>query len=230
MPLETLEAAKAETMLQVVQADTMPLCLMNRMTPGLGIILLSKMISDTATFLNLGKNMSGAQIAETVELILSDVEAKNLKPEDFKLLFANGKKGAYGKTYDRLDGQVIFEWIRAYTGERMALCEQLSIKEHNQVKKQSNLITPEMAEYYKQILKNVKKEVEDSPKIAREPKRPPEKTERDKLIQMLFAEFEDTCRQKGITDGKPYLRVDGKMLDQVEWVEYKLAEMAKNPD
>lgn len=205
-------------MLQAIQASSMSVAMLNRFTPGTSEVILSAIIDITAGFFNIGKNMNPTQVGQTVELILSDPIAKNLKPEDFKVMFDNGKKGVYGKAYDRLDGQVIFEWINAYASERMALCEQLNINEHGKKKKADNLIHPEVVEMYKKMLPEIK-EIEKT-KPAERPK--PLKSERDLKIQELFMEFTKMNGEE--VKGKKYVRVEGvdRPLDEVEYVELKI--------
>lgn len=71
--------------------------------------------------------MGAVQMAQTADLIID--EYFFLKPDDFKLCFSNAKKGIYGKVYDRIDGQVIFEWLNAYNRDRALEAESLSVNE-----------------------------------------------------------------------------------------------------
>lgn len=77
--------------------------------------VLSILIADTADFLNVGKTISGPQIMQTIELILEDFSI--YKIDFFIACFTKAKKGFYGKQYDRLDGQIIFEWLTHYEYE-----------------------------------------------------------------------------------------------------------------
>jgi hypothetical protein len=86
--------------------------------------LLSLLLTDLVLFFNVGKIMSPAQIAQTVALILEDYDW--LCIEDLKVCFNNAKKGVYGKLYDRIDGQVILEWIDAYARERLDACHDIN--------------------------------------------------------------------------------------------------------
>lgn len=77
--------------------------------------VLSILIADTADFLNVGKTISGPQIMQTIDLILEDFSV--YKIDFFIACFNKAKKGFYGKQYDRLDGQIIFEWLTQYEYE-----------------------------------------------------------------------------------------------------------------
>lgn len=88
--------------------------------------ILTLFIIDAIKFFNVGKSMSDEQVAQTIILIQDDYWM--LKPEDFKLCFDNAKKGKYGKVYDRIDGQVILEWLHNYLLARLDFSEQRSIR------------------------------------------------------------------------------------------------------
>lgn len=76
--------------------------------------------------------MNDIQAAQTADLIIE--EYYFLKPDDFKLCFTRAKKGYYGKVFDRIDGQVIFEWLNQYTNDRMTTASDTSIHEAERFK------------------------------------------------------------------------------------------------
>jgi len=84
--------------------------------------ILSILIADTADFLNVGKTISGPQIMQTIDLILEDFSV--YKIDFFIACFTKAKKGFYGKQYDRLDGQIIFEWLTQYEYEYQSEIER----------------------------------------------------------------------------------------------------------
>jgi hypothetical protein len=96
--------------------------------------ILTIILIDLVKFFNIGKSMNDEQVGQTIQLIQD--EFWMLKPEDFKLCFNNAKKGLYGKVYDRLDGQIILEWLGKYLNERMNYSEQESIRRYDIDKKQ----------------------------------------------------------------------------------------------
>lgn len=91
-----------------------------------------KVLNDILDFFSIGRTMGAIQVATTADLIIE--EYYFLKPDDFKLCFNRAKKGYYGKVYDRIDGQVIFEWLNAYTNDRMTTASDTSIQEAEQLK------------------------------------------------------------------------------------------------
>ena len=77
--------------------------------------------------------MNAEQVAQTAEIILYDYAY--LKVEDFKLCFSKAKKGLYGKTYDRIDGQVILDFLNTYVEERIREADNQSYNDHLRAKR-----------------------------------------------------------------------------------------------
>lgn len=90
------------------------------------------MLTDLVSFFNVGKTMSQVQLAQTAEIIIDTYGY--LKIDDFKFCFSSAKKGLYGVTYDRLDGNVIITWIEQYLADRMSVADNLSYSEHSSMK------------------------------------------------------------------------------------------------
>lgn len=76
-------------------------------------------IVDLIEFFNVGKTMGESQVVSTIRLIVEDFYYLNV--EDFKLCFNNAKRGRYGKVYDRVDGNTIYEWLNRYSVERVEI-------------------------------------------------------------------------------------------------------------
>lgn len=56
---------------------------------------------------------------ETDPVRRMSVVAPELLYDDFKLCFNNAKRGKYGRVYDRIDGNIIYEWLQKYSEERV---------------------------------------------------------------------------------------------------------------
>lgn len=78
--------------------------------------MLVKTINSLLDFFNIGKTMNDSQIVTTINLIISDYSV--LKMDDFILCFRRAMQGKYGKVYDRIDGEIIFEWLEQYLFEK----------------------------------------------------------------------------------------------------------------
>jgi len=98
--------------------------------------LVVYMISDCIECFNVGKNMNQTQIARASDLIIN--EYYFLKPDDFKLCFNNAIIGKYGKTYDRIDIQVICDWLNQYCADRLNVAENLQYSEHCNLKESNS--------------------------------------------------------------------------------------------
>lgn len=84
--------------------------------------IMSILIADTVDFIIVGKSMRATQIMQTIDLILEDFSV--YKIDFFIACFNNAKKGYYGKQYDRIDGQIIFEWLTEYEYEYISDIEK----------------------------------------------------------------------------------------------------------
>ncbi len=84
---------------------------------------LSALITQLRQSLNVGKNLDTLQVYECASLLIEKYWYFRL--EEFVYVFKQVKLGKYGKVYDRLDVQVISEWLHLYdTTERLAELER----------------------------------------------------------------------------------------------------------
>lgn len=86
------------------------------------------LIADALEFFNVGNTMTDTQVAMTVDLIIE--EYPYMKTDDFKLCFKNAMKMKYGESYNRIDGQIIMSWLRAYNKERCCVADTQSWNAH----------------------------------------------------------------------------------------------------
>lgn len=121
------------------------------------IAMLNSFISDLVQSFNIGKNMNENQVIDTSRHIAR--KYYYLKPEDFKMCFDNAKDGVYGKQYDRLDRQVIIQWIETYCAERASFFEADNDLEHDKTKSEnSKIVLPQVAEILGKIRLNIEQE------------------------------------------------------------------------
>lgn len=153
--------------------------------------------------------MNEVQVIQTVDLIYS--EYPFFKFEDFKLCFNNAKIGKYGISYDRVDGQIIFEWLNTYSNERALEAERMNINTHaSQIRNESEKIdiNPEGQKKVIEILKSV---LETKPPVI-VIKELYKKTPKDEFIQKCFRDFDDLCARKPSVD-KNGQEIRGKYTD-----------------
>jgi hypothetical protein len=99
--------------------------------------ILIIMIRDLVAFLNVGMTMSNEQCAQTIDLIIQDYFYFNLS--DFKLCFDRIKKGEYGLSYNRIDGQIILLALAEYAETRSQIAEQIMQKKHKELKSEQTI-------------------------------------------------------------------------------------------
>lgn len=205
--------------------------------------ILTLLISDLVDFFNVGKTMNDYQVAQTINMIFEDTRLRNLKPDDFKLCFKRLKSGHYGKSYDRIDGQIIFDALNQYTDERMNECENLSIKQHKEHLDDRSV--PADTEGQKKVIEILKESLKDSPvaNFIKEEnvKKQIVKSARDRFIQSCFTEFyklwqanpykppkKQPAKSPGLIDndetGGRYIEFNGKIVDEVEYAKIKVTE------
>jgi hypothetical protein len=85
-------------------------------------LILTSAIDQLQTYFSLERVMTPYQIQMTVEII--EENFYYFSPEDFRKCFRGAMSGKYGKVYNRLDGAVIMEWLRAYDIERTEIIVQ----------------------------------------------------------------------------------------------------------
>lgn len=87
---------------------------------------------DLRLSVNIGKRMTDDQCTQTAILLLQDFY--NLKIADINLIFRKAKTGQFGEMYNRLDGVMIYQWFDQYFNQRCEIAEQMSQKEHDNLK------------------------------------------------------------------------------------------------
>lgn len=217
-----LDNLKATTIKEAIYSDSPTIFKLSLISDAVVISILNALIIDFVQFLNLGKSMNAQQVLQTSKLIISDTQIKNLKPDDFKIAFNKAKMGHYGKFYDRVDGQVIFEILNAYIGEKLDMHENLANQLHYERKNEKinpSEINPEGQKKVLEILKEAVKNTD----VEKKEKKPIIKSEREILIQKYFKEFDELYKMVGFdTAGIRFIKQDDVIFDQVEFVEFKL--------
>ena len=184
--------------------------------------ILVKILTDLISFFNVGKTMNANQVIQTVELIIDSYPM--FKLSHFKLCFNRAKAGRYGKVYDRIDGQVIFEWLGLFEQEIEEDIIELRRKESQQAKEDSKDLSL--------ILGNENIKV-DFRQIGKE--KPVEKPqiELDKKIQRWLRQFDEIQKKRpilkdnGETMSVSLVKRINKIMDSRDWLNYKLEQEQK---
>lgn len=118
LPKQYYAALAPRTVNDALQSITPPLAVFKKEYGEQSLqAILVIILTDVIKFFNTGKTMGQDQLVQTIRLITEDFYYFNI--EDFKLCFNNAKRGRYGKIYDRIDGNVIYEWLQKYSEERV---------------------------------------------------------------------------------------------------------------
>lgn len=84
-------------------------------------------------FCNLKHTMNDAQVVFTVDLMLEEYPRYRL--EDFAFFFKEAAKARFGKIYDRIDGNMLLQWLKEYDIRRCEEIEMMRVRENSQYKK-----------------------------------------------------------------------------------------------
>jgi len=85
--------------------------------------VLVALMDECQQYFNLQQPMNPQQLMLTAELIME--EYYYLRVDEFRICFRMAMKGEYGPIYNRIDGQVFFEWIRKYFSKRDAVTNRM---------------------------------------------------------------------------------------------------------
>jgi hypothetical protein len=110
---------------QVLASKTSPALSEIRKAKGeqaaLGVLVA--LMDECQQYFNLQQPMNPQQLMLTAELIME--EYYYLRVEEFRICFRMAMKGEYGPVYNRIDGQIFFEWIRKYFSKRDAVTTRM---------------------------------------------------------------------------------------------------------
>lgn len=106
-------------------------------------VVLCTWIGDLASSLNVNNNLDAKQVANIAMRLLKHYW--QLKLAEIALFIDQAKAGQFGKSYNRLDEGVFFEWLDKYCEERNLFCE-------NQQNKIPKIEDMEISQWDKRLL------------------------------------------------------------------------------
>jgi hypothetical protein len=101
-------------------------------------------------YFNLQQPMNAQQLALTAELILEDYYY--LRVDELQVCFRMAMKGEFGPLYNRIDGQVFFEWIKKFMSKRQAISERINIDKQSNNNIYEIFAHPQMNEAMKDVV------------------------------------------------------------------------------
>lgn len=142
--------------------------------------VLIALMDECQQYFNLQQPMSPQQLMLTAELIME--EYYYLRVEEFKICFRMAMKGEYGPVYNRIDGQVFFEWIRKFFSKRDAVTTRMVKDQQTSNNIYEMFQHPQVVDAIQQAADKLK--IQEAP--AQEAKR----TSPSKFEQMLMDEYD----------------------------------------
>lgn len=165
--------------------------------------------------------MSIEQIEDTATILIT--QFYYFKLDDFLICFNNAKLGLYGKSFDRLDGMVICEWLNAYDNARTAKIEEYKSNERKGFDKDSkNEELLPIPEWVKQKFKEMFKE---KPKktVGTITERTWEEYQFDKKVARWDRQFDNLYKKFGENrQGFRFLKVGEFYYDRAAFLKYKI--------
>ena len=142
--------------------------------------VLVALMDECQQYFNLQQPMNAQQLMLTAELIME--EYYYLRIEELRVCFRMAMKGVFGPVYNRIDGQVFFEWIIKYMPKRQLITDRMKQEQ------QSNNNIYEMFQH-PQVVDAIQ-QAADKLKIEEAPAREVKRSEVSAFEQQLMAEYD----------------------------------------
>lgn len=101
---------------------------------------IANLLIMSSEFFNTSNQISEMQAIQTASLLIDNYGTESF--EDIVLCLKNVKTGRYGKIYNRIDGQMVFEWFQSYLQEKS---ERIEAIKHNEKFEHINNETHQLA-------------------------------------------------------------------------------------
>ena len=185
------------------------------------------LLLETVEMFAVGKSIGVEQFAKLPQMIYDD--ANYLGLEDLKLCFLKAIKGHYGKSYDRLDAQIIFEWLNAYKAERADVKMNYQVQKHDEFKQLDQKVS-DLGWSKERLtqLKELAKQMAIKDREERFSKRSKvEPTNEQNFANKCLRQFDTLYIKFGIKGGVKMVKRYGKILDAHQFLNYKFSQYEK---
>jgi len=186
----------------------------------LGII--ADLVIDVVTFHNVARNMNPAQITQFARALAETNEYYYLNPGELKTCFDRGCAGNYGQVYERLDGAILYDWIKKYDQERL-----VEVKRRNQEDMDRNNIYDI---FHNETMHKVLTEVHDKLKHKEQPA-PTEYKPREKhpIEVQIESEWDAEIKKGNVvyTGGMRMIDVNGVPMTYTEFYNHRFIQMTE---
>jgi hypothetical protein len=161
--------------------------------------VLVTLMDECQQYFNLQQPMNPQQLMLTAELIME--EYYYLRVDEFRICFRMAMKGEYGPVYNRIDGQIFFEWIRKYFSKRDAVTNRMVKNQQSSNNIYEMFQHPQVVDAIQQAA--------DKLKIHEAPAQEAKRTSPSRFEQMLMDEYDalpiwDDNVRFSVYKNKPY--------------------------
>jgi len=129
--------------------------------------VLVALMDECQQYFNLQQPMNAQQLMLTAELIME--EYYYLRIEELRMCFRMAMKGEFGPVYNRIDGQVFFEWIVKYMPKRQLITDRMKQEQLSNNNIYELFAHPQMTEALNDVVQKIEERKSEVP--AQEPKR-----------------------------------------------------------
>ncbi len=112
--------------------------------------VLVALMDECQQYFNLQQPMNAQQLMLTAELIME--EYYYLRIEELRVCFRMAMKGEFGPVYNRIDGQVFFEWIVKYMPKRQLITDRMKQEQQSNNNIYEIFAHPQMNEAMKDVV------------------------------------------------------------------------------
>jgi hypothetical protein len=115
--------------------------------------VLVALMDECQQYFNLQQPMNAQQLMLTAELIME--EYYYLRIEELRVCFRMAMKGEFGPVYNRIDGQVFFEWIVKYMPKRQLITDRMKQEQQSNNNIYEIFAHPQMNEALNDVVQKI---------------------------------------------------------------------------
>lgn len=115
--------------------------------------VLVALMDECQQYFNLQQPMNAQQLMLTAELIME--EYYYLRIEELRMCFRMAMKGEFGPVYNRIDGQVFFEWIVKYMPKRQLITDRMKQEQQSNNNIYEIFAHPQMNEALNDVVQKI---------------------------------------------------------------------------
>jgi hypothetical protein len=145
--------------------------------------VLVALMDECQQYFNLQQPMNAQQLMLTAELIME--EYYYLRIEELRMCFRMAMKGEFGPVYNRIDGQVFFEWIVKYMPKRQLITDRMKQEQQSNNNIYEIFAHPQINEAMKDVVTKL------DAKMLQEPVQEPKRDKPSELEVALMREFDE---------------------------------------